>query len=241
MRLSAGPIFGSGLAAALVATGAIGCADNESSLFVRQVQAMVAPECRVTADPSAAFMPYGVLDLTIGGDNGYQAAVLVGNQLVQRGSNDSIRTETARVTLRGAIIRVVDATGAEVIPSFTVDGSGFVDPGAEDSPGFGLLGTTLIPPRFAEASGGYVGWVTVWIKVFGRTLGGKDIESNELTYPINICNGCLVSFPSKAVDSTTGNCTHVGTQDYTLPCIPGQDAAVPCTYCMDYLPVCVHP
>jgi hypothetical protein len=239
MRLSAGAIFGSGLTAALVAAGAIGCADNESSLFVRQVQAMTAPECRVTADPTAPFMPYGVLDLAVGGDNGYQAALLVGNQLVQRGSTDTIRTETARVTLRGAIIRVLDNTGAEVIPSFTVDGSGFVDPGTQGSPGFGLLGTTLIPPGVAGY--GPPPWVTVWVKVFGRTLGGKDIESNELTYPINICSGCLVSFPAKAVDSNTGACTLVSAQDYTLPCIVGQDSPVPCTYCMTRLDVCKHP
>ena len=241
MRLSTGPIFGSGLALALVAAGAMGCADNESSLFVRQVQAMQPPDCVVTPDPSAMFMPYGSLDLLIGGDNGYQAALLVGNQLAQRGSTDQIRTETARVSLRGAIVRVLDTTGAEVIPSFTVDGSGFVDPGSGNSPGFGLLGTTLIPPGFRETSGDYQGWVTVWVKVFGRTLGGKDIESNELTYPIDICDGCLVNFPSKAVELATGNCTHAGVTEYTVPCIPGQDAPVPCTYCMDYLAVCQHP
>jgi hypothetical protein len=241
MRLSTGPIFGSGLALALVAAGATGCADNESSLFVRQVQAMQPPQCTVTADPSASFMPYGSLDLIIGGDNGYQAALLVGNQLAQRGSTTQIRTETARVSLRGAIVRVLDDTGAE-ITSFTVDGSGFVDPGSGESPGFGLLGTTLIPPQFA--SYGYLGWVTVWVKVFGRTLGGKDIESNELTYPIDVCNGCLVSFPSKAVELDTGNCTHAGATEYTVPCIPGQDAPVPCTFCMDNpatRSVCLHP
>jgi hypothetical protein len=240
MRLSTGPICGSGLAVALVAAGVTGCADNESSLFVRQVQAMEAPDCTVTADPSAAFMPYGSLDLIIGGDNGYQAALLVGNQLAQRGSTDQIRTETARVSLRGAIVRVLDNTGAEVISSFTVDGSGFVDPGSGGTPGFGLLGTTLIPPDFAAASDGYLGWVTVWVKVFGRTLGGKDIESNELSYPIDICSGCLVSFPSKAV-TTGGVCTHAGSTEYTIPCIPGQDQPVPCTYCMDYLDICKQP
>ncbi len=234
MRLWTAPFIGSGLSA-LVATGAMGCADNESSLFVRQVQAVEAPDCRVTADPGALFMPYGVLDVAIAGDNGYQATLLVGNQLVQRGSSETVRTETARVALRGAIVRGVDADGVEVVPSFTVDGTGFVDPGTQSSPGYGLMATTLIPPQ----SGLAAGWVTVWVKVFGRTLGGKDIESNELAYPINICSGCLVSFPAKAIDST-GTCVLGSGQDFQLPCIPGQDGAVPCTFCMGRVPACDH-
>jgi hypothetical protein len=236
MRRSVEPMLGSALAAAVVAISAMGCAENESSLFVRQVQARVPPECAVNNDPQSLMMLRGTLDVALKG-NGYLAPLLVGNQLVSRGSGDELRTESARVSLHGAVVRIDDSAG-NTIDEFTVDGTGFVDPGDDTGPGYGILAATLIPPGTGE-----LGAVTVWVKVFGRTLGGKELESNELSFPMNVCNGCLISYPSEYNEAQgPGYLCAVGTgATMELPCLVGQDAVVPCMYCSGVIPKCRNP
>jgi hypothetical protein len=236
MRHSVEPILGSGLWAAVMVIGAMGCADNESSLFVRQVQALLPPECVVNNDPEADMMLRGTLDVALRG-TGHLAPLLVGNQLVSRGSGDELRTETARVSLRGAVVRIDDSLG-NTMEEFTVDGTGFVDPGTDTGPGYGILAATLVPPGAPP-----LGLVTVWVKVFGRTTGGKDIESNELSFPVNVCNGCLISYASEAdEDPGSGYLCAVGSGvGVELPCLVGQDGMVPCTYCSGVVPKCRNP
>jgi hypothetical protein len=77
--------------------------------------------------------------------------------------------------------------------------------------------------------------VNVSVRVVGETLGGTEIRSSELIFPINVCRGCLVSFPNEAVDpldpSGAGPC--VGTDEPSGPdaCLRGQDAFTDCRYC----------
>lgn len=236
MRRWAAPISGSWLAVMLMAWISPGCADNESSIFVRQVMQLSAPACKTTGDPTAPSLLYGVLDVGAAKQAGYQATLLVGNHLVPRGSQQQIRTETARVNLRGAVVRIEDANG-NTLQNYTLDATGFVDPGTDTQPGWGLLSTTLIPPGTPALN-----WVTVRVKVFGQTLGGKDVESDELTFPINLCYGCLVDYPDAANTITDGTGYECGSttqaQSLTEPCIIGQDDRVPCPFCVSYLEYC---
>jgi hypothetical protein len=202
--------------------GLIGCADNDSGLFVRAVLAVQAPECAVKADPTSLHLMEGVLDVSL--RDQYDAALLVGNQLVRRGDRDQLRTETSRITLEGAEVAVLDQSGNSV-GEFSVPGTGFVDPGTSDDPGYGAMSTTLIPPGMG-ASGSQM---VVEVRVFGTTLGGDEIESAKLTYPITVCSGCLVSQPLEATDPATGGCLATTGQDLPdLPCRVGQDDFVDC-------------
>jgi hypothetical protein len=222
-----------------------GCADNESSLFVRAVIAVEPPECVAEADPSTMVLGGGSMDVAL--TSTYQAALLVGNQLVRRGSRDQLRTETSRIALRGAEIALETSGGSAVADAFTINGTGFVDPGSGDTPGYGVMIVTLIPPQASPTPGTVV---VARVKVFGDTLGGTEITSNELAFPISICEGCLVSFPPESAVPNTEPylCQSVAdgssssSSESELPCLVGQDAPVDCKLCVNSHPdVCTTP
>lgn len=208
-----------------------GCADNESSLFVAGVVTPKAPECLASGDASGARLAEGILDISL--RQTYEASLLVGSQLVGRASPNQVRTETSRVSLRGAEVRIFDEDGAQ-LKEFTVDGTGFVDPASGSTPGYGLLNATLIPAELATTPRK----VVVHVKVFGRTLGGMDITSNELFFPIRLCRKCLIQYPAEANSSgdlSNFICGSTTTQASSeMPCRLGQDATVDCRQCAGY-------
>ncbi len=223
-----------------------GCVDNEQSIFIQQVSA--PPEggsCTITTDAQGLFLGNGTLDVAFRVT--YEATLLVGNQLAERGSRQQVRTESNRVAMEGSEVFAVDnGTGEVVFGPNTVPGSGFIDPSAGTDPSYGLLGTVLF---LGSASSGLVAQlrsgqlagasITSHVRVFGHTLGGTSVESGEFLFPITLCNGCLVTFPTDATDTTktTPNCDLAASTGTTLtaPCIPGQDDVVDCRVCKQYL------
>jgi hypothetical protein len=222
------------LGAAPAATG--GCADNDSALFVRSVVALTAGDCTARSQPDATMLAFGRLDLEFG--EPYVAALLVGNQLARQGNRDQLRTETSRIALQGSVVSVRNVAGEE-LTAYTTDGAGFVDPGNGNEPGYGIMFAELLPPGGIPALDAVTATaptrVNVAVRVFGETLGGQEIESSELLFPISVCRGCLVSFPTTAVDAN-GFCLR-GIPPEDLPCKAGQDEAVDCRLCQQ-LDVC---
>jgi hypothetical protein len=249
-RLAAVPSLG---AALLCATG---CAENDSSLFIRQVSVSArGSTCIVTPDPSALFLTRGYMDAAF--VSRYQASLLVGSQLTARGDRQQLRTETSRLKLEGSEVYATDdLTGSLVFPATTIPGSGFIDPASGTDPSYGLLGTILlaIPAALAtkQQAGGRGSFtnVTSHVRAFGHTLGGTYIESGEFLFPISVCYGCLVTFPTDAIVTNTAtvpptlSCsgTSATSTSVTAPCYPGQDDVVDCRICQEYLgpdaPVC---
>src|SRR5512146_2184814 len=82
-----------------------GCADNETMLFVQSVLAL-SGDCTAEADPDSKMRLGGVLDTKF--STQYNAVLLVGNQLVARGSRDRLRTESNRIALKGAEVQLLD-------------------------------------------------------------------------------------------------------------------------------------
>jgi hypothetical protein len=228
-------IFALGFAATAVAGLSSSCATNDSALFIRGVMHIKSPQCVAEADPSAEMLAEGVLDTEF--RSSYVGALLVGNQLVRRGSKDQLRTETSRVRLEGAVVSVATAGGA-AIRSFSTIGTGFVDPGDGTEPGYGIFYATLVPPQT-----GTVGEVVnVTVRVYGTTLGGEQIESGDISFPIYICQDCLISYPADAADPTaTGYvCSSNGETAIEPPCNLGQDDLIDCRLCLDHT-ACVTP
>lgn len=231
------------IAMGAVAAGVIGvwlpaCADNESSIFIRQVLAPAGDSCSYTADPGGAAYMEGTLDLAFRRE--YRAGLLVGSQLVQRGAGEKLRTETSRFRVEGTEIRIETTDGA-VVKEYTVPTSGFVDPASGTTPGWGVVGSVLIDSDTgASLSGSFVagersptiGRVVSVVKVFGTTLGGQEIQSGEFRFPISVCYGCLVSFPPEAADPAQPlpNCKGTAASS-TSACFLGQDDAVDCRVC----------
>ena len=227
------PILSYLAAAALCTLGfgvAGGCAESESMLVIRGVIPVAPPECVVSADSDILRLG-GTLDVRI--RSSYEAALQVSNQLMSRGDKEQLRAETSRVTITGAEVRVSTPGGSE-LANFTVVASGSVDPGDGDAPGLGVVYATLIPN--VESYSDVENPIVTEFQVFGSTVGGQEVWSNWFTYPIYLED--LVYYPSESIDDTTGLCTGGTNED--LPCAPGQDDPLPCSYCLDQS-FCLNP
>ncbi|AUX48273.1 hypothetical protein SOCE26_098050 [Sorangium cellulosum] len=171
------------------------CADNESSLFIRM---RIVPDegCTTECSPDESFLTYDEVDAAYPGGYSHSAVLLVGNQMVQRGDSDVLRTETSRVQLYAAEVRILDNTGS-MVGEYEVPVSGTVDPGSSDDPGYNCTEVLMIDgatmdelrTRMIEEESSAIEVVsTVILK--GRTLGGQEMETVEWAYPIRVCLGC---------------------------------------------------
>lgn len=232
------------------------CADNNQSIFIRQIQALQAPECTVTSDATAFTSPTGFVDVGIA--TNYVLHPLVGNQLLARGDARQARAEPNRVQLEGAEVELVKPSGETVaiggLPNpYSVIATGTIDPTASADATYGVTQLEVIPPVFmagyrqllAKGGPGTTETIHAKIKVFGHTLGGTAVETGVFTYPITACYGCGVSVPAEAVDLkiSARNCKGVsatstaGTAQRTI-CFTGQDAFTDCRTCQGVLPLC---
>ena len=228
---------------ALLALGAslgAGCAENESSLFVRGVLKFPEESCEVTAEPSAPVVFRGALDIEFSTE--YTAALLVGNQLVRRGNAATLRTETSRVMFESADVHTFDSAGNE-LAAFTAAATGFADPSTGAEPGYGIAHVVLIDSGTSAAAGAVVNGpaveVIARVIVRGHTLGGEEIATGEFQWPVDVCRGCLVFFPSEANDPLVSgpNCSLTEDGPSSI-CRPGVDNWVDCRACQGN-PVCI--
>ena len=211
------------------------CAESESMLFIEGVLAMEAPECEVVADSGSSLLLSGVVDVAL--TDTYQGVLLVGNQLVRRGSRDQLRTETATVSVDGTEIHVLDSDQNE-LTSYTVPSSGTISPGTGTEAGYGGGGTDLLRPAASFLGQGLV---VVDVQVFGETLGGQTVESNWFTFPIRVTQGDLIGYPSDSMDPNTKLCTGPASDNASITCYPGQDGITSCTACRDRVELCYNP
>jgi hypothetical protein len=221
------------------------CATNDSMMFIIGVYARKAGACDASPEEDSPLWDRGVMDRAFVGE--YRAALLLGNQLTQRGSRDRLRTETSRVSLKGAEITLETVDGRQLLEPFSAIATGFVDAASGTDPGLAIMAATLIPARAAEQLPD--GVVVAKVRAFGTSLGGQDVESNELAFPIEICTGCLVTYPASARDLTAMGDDYqcklatddAATADTDLPCTLGMDLPVPCTFCSGFSDVCQSP
>jgi hypothetical protein len=243
------------LAAAGSAVLTPGCADNNSSLFITAVLYDKAPTCTVLPDPTAVVLGTGVIDLAF--TKSYEASLLVGNQLTSRGSKETLRTETSRVTLRGAEINITDSTD-HTLYKFSVNGTGFVDVSRGEDSGFGIFDAELIPAQIGEQLLGRLNTlkqqtgstsiqtsdeVIAQVRVFGNTLGNTDITSSVLSFPIKYCEGCLIDFPLEAIGTDKLGrdvCANALTDQPQPGCRVGQDDPIDCRSCAATNPLCYY-
>lgn len=221
-----------------VALATQGCAENDTILFVRAVLKLQPGECIAKGDPNSVMLLGGVMDVHF--TSNYNAALLVGNQLVRRGSKNQLRTESNRVVLKGAEVTLL-TDQEETIAEFTVPGVGFVDVSSAEDPAYGVIATTLIPSGVGVSAGKLY---LVEVRAFGETLGGTEVTSAPLRYPIYTCDRCLISYPLDAADPAqlpTYVCTSTEKLEDEPPCYAGQDDYIDCRACAAIDPACQTP
>jgi hypothetical protein len=238
--------------AVLASAVAPACAANDQSIYIHHTLAPPLNRqngvCTYEPDPTSTFLAEGTLDVLV--RDSYNAYLLVGSQLISRGSTVQVRAESNRAHLNGAVVTVTETSGA-FLGSFTATGTGFVDPQGSDAASFGLLGVTLIDaPTTAKIAASLQAnqtkLVLANVKAFGTTLGGVDLESGGYQFPIRVCKGCLISFvggddpasPGKDCNLPLGGGSSSGTSSVTIPCQIGQDEMTPCQLCAPQREAC---
>jgi hypothetical protein len=230
-----------------VSAGGPACVHDDSTIFVSDV---LAPQyvtagmaCVFTADPTQPVLGEGTLDAVLATQ--YTAVFLVGNQIVPRGDPNQPQTETSFVTLEGAVVRIVDSTGTQ-LNTYTRPAAATIPPSSGTTPGYASLAVTIIDSTTAATLGhGQTDPVVSYVRFFGHTLGGDSVESNEFGFPVDVCRGCLISFPASEDNMLPGlpqpNCANSGagasSASASVPCVPGQDLALDCSACLQ-LPEC---
>lgn len=241
-RVSSRALVG-GTLVALIGALAPACAENNQSLFIRQIMAPTAVDattgsCRYIPDATQPGLALGILD--VGLTDAYYVTALVGNQLIRRRSREDLRAESNNMIIKSGITRVLD--GDRVLAEITGPTQGFID-AAEGDARYGTIGFVAVDPGGAQTlrgalQPGEVRTVTLGMKISGTSLGGEDVESGEFLWPLRVCNGCLVDFSAGDDPATPGvDCSLPSAANSVRPCTFGQDQIVPCQLCRDR-PVC---
>lgn len=181
-----------------LATVGPGCVANESSIFIERVLVPSCPDVAQTLD--SAELGRGHMDVRYSCQ--YTAVMVLGNQLVHRGDDNKLQTETSRVEIKAFDVQVLDAGRQPLgapggVGQFTVAATGFINPATNTVPGQGLSEVLLIDGATAQyLSSANVTEVVARVVARGRTLGGQDLASAPFDFPIDVCNGCLCHAPA---------------------------------------------
>jgi hypothetical protein len=206
-----------------------GCADNDLSLSILQMQAVTLPSCVAMAVMGTTSTPgrtRGVLDVAQVSTFGYIGVPVVRNNLISRTGGGGIEFNGIQVGGVDVSLQIPPTAAANVMASdlnfFFNSAGGHLDPG-----GTVAMFVEVLPARVAKGLASSVpkgGLLTVIaaIKPVGM-IGGEQIVGGPIDFPIDICSGCLVTVVSG------GTCPFpVGT---TIPqggCFPQQDDPIEC-------------
>jgi hypothetical protein len=250
MKRLLGQTFAVVVVGVLATAFAPACADNDQTIFIQN--ALAPPQnrangaCIYTGDPTQTFQPEGLVDLAI--TDTYEAALLVGNQMISRADANSARVEPNRVHVNGAVVRVTDPNGGQ-LGTFTALTSALINPQQNNQPSYVSTFVTALDSKTSATLATNIplcygrGCATTLVlanmKVFGRTLGGVDVETAEWQFPIHVCKGCLIDFTGHddpavpGVDCSLVAATGTSTTTTQAPCREGQDESTPCTLCFN--------
>ncbi|MCB9617245.1 MAG: hypothetical protein H6722_32845 [Sandaracinus sp.] len=194
----------------------VGCVDDNVSVFVSGNLAPSIDESTCSYDPtSTALQSQGTLDVAFAGT--FELHPAIQSQLQQRGRSgrpepNGIYITRAEVTLEGLDGLAIDFGG---LPNpFSVPMSVYVPPASSPtSPGSATGTIVAIPADYTVSlpvAPGTTTTVVASVRLVGKTLGDIDIETGDWVYPIEVCNGCLLTcMPDPEVELVT--------------CNPGQD------------------
>ena len=191
------------------------------------IQSPTTPaQCNYKASLNGPFLSSGTLDIAFAGTYTPTLGLVV------------YRNDT--VTINAADVRVTDAIGNPV-SAFSTPASGTVTASG------GLVTVTLLDAASVAnihvvLAGNVASHRLVSHAIIhGHASDGTALVTNELSFPIDGCSGCLVQFPLGSDDPTSvkqPNCAAPLPQTELVPCVVGQDQPIDCRTCQSN-PVCV--
>jgi hypothetical protein len=223
------------LAAALLAVGT-GCQDDWQSFFI-QDNKLLSDSCEPPTDSSAPGLIAGRLD--IAARTSYAGYLHVQNRLIARADPGLPRAESNGIFVQGAYLTFEgDACLGGFGASQEVRFSNFIEPQGSATIGIWLIpeavGAAIRSAMEGGACAGNQAEITVTVQIFGVTQGGIDMETQEFSYPITVCYGCLGYCPPGVdLDPAAAGCQcdcNSETEQEDEPCHIGQDGLVDCRF-----------
>ena len=156
----------------------MGCASNESAFFIEAIGNDTTGKCECPAGESARLLS-GAFDPSFG--SSYSTCVALQSNLTSgKKAENYNRTETNQIQLYAYDVVVTSASGSFAT---TIATGGTLTPGGA----YSML-VPLIPSEAVEALG--LGAadedVVVTVTVYGRTTGGVEVETPELSYGVTV-------------------------------------------------------
>jgi hypothetical protein len=174
-------------------------------------------------------MSHGILDVSLSWD--YQAFLFVSNGMIPREDSTLPVAESNGIFVQAAVVNIEpdpQCPGAVPATEFEWVEAAFIEPSSVIT-----LGVTLIPPAVGAAAAGSVSGcpgaradVTVVVQLYGVTQGNIDVATQEFSFPITICENCLVYYPPPLSPGDMADCDETSPAITAIPCIIGQDAVV---------------
>lgn len=168
----------------------------------------------VSTDAPAALRPNGIR---------YAVAVRVGNQLINNANRIyPLMADPNRIIFDHMEVTLLDSAEATLslagLPNpYLVPADGSAASTVSMDPTFGIASATVIPDSYGQSLAANFptgGPMVVRIRVIGTTAGGATLTSGPISFPLNLCVGCLFAC---GVDA-------MGAPVNAPSCLPGQDA-----------------
>lgn len=215
----------------LVGLAAAGCTDNDESLLILN---NIAPGdmCVPQSNPSGTFITSGIIDVSI--TDGNETVGYIMTPVVQSLTQTTTTTNAPRVTtIEGYNIDIsFEDSGSTSFSNLSFSRSLGVSIQPNSFAGFGI---EIVPAQLLtdlNVGPGDARFLSVDVQFFGK-LDGGDIESNTFTYPVQVCNGCLISNVGACTDIPTGFVPNEGGecnlyQDFPLDCCQSDTFGLRC-------------
>ena len=200
----------------LLAAGTFGCATNDLSLSILQMQAVIAPGCMAMAGTSTATAgrSRGILDVSLVSLSGYIGTPVVRNNLQSRAAGTgAVELNSIQLTGLDVALQLPPAAAGKLTAAetdyFVAAAGGRLDPA-----GTSAFFAEILPAGIAKKLRSSIptgGLLTVVADIRPVGLhGGDQLVGGPLLYPIDLCDNCLVSnitcpFPA-GVTVAAGGC-----------------------------------
>jgi hypothetical protein len=230
------------LLSSLLALALAGCVDNRASFFVQDMK-VPTEDCSIPAERDASYYSWGYWDIGLTGE--YHVHPLVVNNMTSSTRLNPMAAESSLVQVDGAWVTIMDSSDNELRGETFVPSPCEVDPeGSSTAMDFqaitydiysDLAGAGLLLEWSDLCAQAVTSNLVLRIQVVGITAGGQDMETPYFYFPITVCCGCMVYFPSETWDDALVPPTYKchGSEITTTQslCWVGQDWDVDCRVC----------
>ncbi len=201
----------------LLTLGVCGCQDREFRLKIERVVPFGDIQCGLSST-EGEFSTSGSVDLSVRDiyKINFEVKNNLGDAVRAKGLPETERFNTTSIVLESAVIEFqpLETITANIPPKATIPLSGTVNSSSSSLlKGFTLLDSDILDEfrrarEFLDPDTGEpirtAFDISAHIRIRGETDDGRSVESNEFVYPVRICNGCLIDYPSTMLVESDG-------------------------------------